>query len=61
MGLGERILGPRVPAEEMVERRVRYRLPKLFFGLASVLLAVSAASRGRLLGLAAGERRTVLF
>lgn len=41
MGLGERILGPRVPAEEMVERRVRYRLPKFFFGLASVLLAVS--------------------
>lgn len=41
MGLAESILGPRVPPEEMAARRAQYRLPKLLFGVASVLLIVS--------------------
>ncbi len=41
MRVVDRILGPRVPPEEMASGRVQYRLPKLLFGLASVMLIVS--------------------
>ncbi len=41
MSLWERLVGPRVPPEEMQERRLRYRLPTLFLFLAAVSLLVT--------------------
>ncbi len=37
----ERLLGPRVPAEEIRTHRGRYLIPTLIFGVAAVLLVVS--------------------
>ncbi len=37
----EKLIGPRVPAEELKTRRARYILPTLFFVAAAVLLVVS--------------------
>jgi hypothetical protein len=41
MSLADRILGPRIPPEELDERPARYRVPSLFFASASFLLVVS--------------------
>ncbi|MCZ7525256.1 MAG: cytochrome C [Acidimicrobiia bacterium] len=40
-GFWDRVLGPRVPSEEAVKHRERYRRPFLLFALAAVLLLIS--------------------
>lgn len=37
----ERLIGPRVPAEERQAHRARYLLPTLFFVAATILLVIS--------------------